>query len=147
VARSDPPRSRQVLAILAGVFAAFVVALAIAIPSGSFSRKGANEAHAVHNLRHILAAEIRYRAVHHGFARRLWKLRDEGLVDIELGAGTKRGYAFAIDLDEEAGETILIGARPVDPGETGDAYFCIDESGTVHRDRQRASAASPFLGK
>lgn len=57
-------------------------------------------------------------------------LRDQGLVDPILGAGTKKGYVFEVQAG--AVGTWLAVARPAVPETTGLRYFAITPGGLVH---------------
>jgi hypothetical protein len=101
--------------------------------------KKANEASAVGALRTIATGEaiLRARPQASGYST-LGGLRAWDLVDDALASGTKQGYRFAIVAPDKS--TWSATAVPLEPGETGDRTFFIDESGVVRSEGAPAEA-------
>src|SRR5258706_6908063 len=129
------------------VVAIILIIAAIAIPNLLRSRIAANEASAVGSLRTLNTAEVTYQSTYPdlGFACTLAALggsgtptsASAGLIDATLSGGTKSGYTFASSTTcvSATGTTIFItygwGGAPVAPGQTGQRYFCSDQSGVI----------------
>ena len=71
---------------------------AIAVPNLLAARRAANEGSAIHSLRTISQAEFAYQS-NFGKYGTLQELATNGLIDPNLGSGTKNGYVFNITLD------------------------------------------------
>ena len=137
------------------VVAIILIIAAIAIPNLLRSRIAANETSAVGSLRTINTAEITYSSTYPsvGFSCNLANLAPPattaqptstaaGLLDATLGASNavKSGYTFntvaatscttvnGIDV------TYQYGAAPSAPGQTGQRYFCTDQSAVIQFD-------------
>jgi prepilin-type N-terminal cleavage/methylation domain-containing protein len=133
------------------VVAIILIIAAIAIPNLLRSRMAANEASAVGSLRTINTAEVTYSTTYPsvGFAA-LVSLGGAApcttassatacLLDSVLAGGSKSGYTFAAS----AGATVpsvtyTSVASPAVAGQSGQRYFCSDQSGVI---RYNGSAA------
>lgn len=84
---------------------------------------------AVNSLRSVRVAEESYRgklAPHkYGTLEELYKA---GLIDAELGSGTKAGYRFELVASKTS---FKLTATPIQYGSTGDWSFYLDESGVI----------------
>jgi type IV pilus assembly protein PilA len=133
------------------VVAIILIIAAIAIPNLLRSRMAANEASAVGSLRTINTAEVTYSTTYPatGFAA-LTSLGGAApctaatstaacLIDDVLTAGTKSGYNFAAGAGTGTpAVTYSSNASPSVAGQSGQRYFCSDQSGVI---RYNASAA------
>jgi type IV pilus assembly protein PilA len=130
------------------VVAIILIIAAIAIPNLLRSRIAANEASAVGSLRTLNTAEVTYQSTYpdQGFACTLAALggtttpptsAGAGLIDATLTSSKKSGYSFATSTTcaTATGTTIVItygwGGAPIAPGQTGQRYFCSDQSGVI----------------
>ncbi len=127
--------------IFAGIIAA------IAIPNLIEARKGSNEAASIGALRTITTAQALFRegdkendkALDYGT---LDELQRAMLVDGVLGSGTKQGYIFTVEPDaREPMFRFTARARPAKPGQSGDRYFFVDETGIIRFSTQRDATA------
>jgi prepilin-type N-terminal cleavage/methylation domain-containing protein len=134
------------------VIAIIAIIAGIAIPNLLQSRKGANEAAAVGGLRTLFQAEEMFRDEdmdHDGvleYATSFQTLVVHGaLIDQTLATGTKQGYVYSIlEADQFAFQAT---ASPVSPGQSGDRYFFIDDSGALRfNDAQPASSYDRPVG-
>jgi type II secretory pathway pseudopilin PulG len=100
---------------------------AIAIPNLMASYRAANEGSAIHSLRTISQAELAYQS---NFAKygTLQELAANGLIDPNLGSGTRNGYTFTITLDSENPEGFEVTGVPLTYGKTGTRSFYVDET-------------------
>jgi len=80
-----------IVVVIIGIIAA------IAIPNLLAARRSANEGSAVSSLRTVHGGEMTYQATTGaGQYGTLTQLRDAGVLDVQLGSGSKSGYTFAI---------------------------------------------------
>jgi hypothetical protein len=88
-----------------------------------------NIENALKSLRLLRVAEESYRVKleHHRYGT-LEELYKAGLIDGELGAGTKAGYRFELAALETS---FKVTATPIQYGKTGDRSFYLDESGVI----------------
>ena len=100
---------------------------AIAVPNLLAARRVANEASAIASMRIITSAEAAYQS---NFAKygTLEELAANGLIDPNLGSGTKNGYNFTITLDSENPEGFEATGVPVSYRDTGTRSFYVDET-------------------
>jgi prepilin-type N-terminal cleavage/methylation domain-containing protein len=136
------------------VVAIILIIAAIAIPNLLRSRMAANEASAVGSIRTLNTAQVTYASTYPdiGFAVALSNLgptaagvggtsTNSGLVDSILGCTTspcvKSGYQFTVDSPGSCGtagapcNTYTASGGPVNVGQTGQRYFCSDQSGVI----------------
>jgi len=125
------------------VVAIILIIAAIAIPNLLRSRIAANEASAVGSLRTLNTAEITYNMSYPsvGFACSLSSLAPAsgsatsaaaGLIDANLASGKKSGYSFTVsNCTGTPTVSYQYAAAPVNPGTTGQRYFCTDTSGVI----------------
>src|ERR1044072_1614212 len=88
-----------------------------------------NIENALTSLRSLRIAEesYRFKLEHHRYGA-LEELYNAGLIDAELGSGTKAGYRFVLAPLETS---FKLTAIPVEYGRTGDWSFYLDESGVI----------------
>jgi hypothetical protein len=123
------------------------------------SGKGSNEARAIGALRTINTAQSLFREGDKDmngtldYASTLQMLQTSGnLIDRTLAKGTKSGYTFRVlppnPADRDMNFTWSVVAEPVRPGETGDRYFYIDESGVIRFEagKTATSCSTPIGG-
>jgi type IV pilus assembly protein PilA len=132
------------------VVAIILIIAAIAIPNLLRSKMAANESSAVGSLRTINTAEVTYNNTYPttGYAAALTNLGGAAaacagaafasaanacLIDNVLAGGTKSGYAFtAVGAGGPPATTYASKATPITPGQTGQRYFCSDQSGVIY---------------
>jgi len=141
------------------VVAIILIIAAIAIPNLLRSRMAANEASAVGSIRTLNTAQVTYSSTYpdYGFATDLSRLGPttagvggtfdhSGLVDSILGCGTspcvKSGYQFEVTggptgcgVVGTPCNTYTATGGPVTVGQTGQRYFCSDQSGVIRFDQ------------
>ena len=63
----------------------------------------------------------------------LQELSDAGLIDPQLGTGTRQGFRFDVRPSTKTSEFLWFAvANPVTPGRTGDIYFCTNHAGVIY---------------
>jgi len=144
------------------VVAIILIIAAIAIPNLLRSRIAANEAAAVGALRTLNTSEVTYQSTYPdiGFVCVLASMgpgngtvssTSAGLVDATLAAGIKSGFTFATSATCTSANNIMItyawGAAPTSPGQTGQRYFCSDQSGVIKFDANTSVANCVSAGK
>jgi len=146
------------------VVAIILIIAAIAIPNLLRSRIAANEASAVGALRTINTAEVTYQSTYPdvGFTCVFVQLgpgngtpssTSAGLIDATLASQDKSGYHFstvgASSCQSVNGIQITyqFGAKPQTPGQTGQRYFCSDQSGVIQYDSSTSIANCASSGK
>jgi prepilin-type N-terminal cleavage/methylation domain-containing protein len=122
-----------IVVVIIGIIAA------IAIPNLLASCRADNEASAISALRTLTSAQATYQATVGGgkYAADLAALRDAGLIDSQLGGGTKSGYNFAGGADSNRPRFYYSHtATPVVHGTglagTGTRSFLVSESGVIY---------------
>jgi len=126
------------------VVAIILIIAAIAIPNLIRSRIAANEASAVGSLRTLNTSEITYNAIYpqSGFVCTLSYLGGSsnpafsaaGLIDNNLMSGQKSGYSFGVTTCSSAGGIVVTYSTDAAPNvlfQTGNRYFCSDQSGVI----------------
>ncbi|MGB7434154.1 MAG: prepilin-type N-terminal cleavage/methylation domain-containing protein [Candidatus Acidiferrum sp.] len=131
------------------VVAIILIIAAIAIPNLMRSKMAANESSAVGSLRTIGTAEVTYSTSYPatGFTGTLAQLGGASaatcatgsatstaacLIDTTLSTGTKSGYNFTVGgTSGTPAVTYTTQAAPVVPGQSGQRYFCSDQSGVI----------------
>ncbi len=127
------------------VVAIILIIAAIAIPNLLRSRIAANESSAVGSLRTINTSEVTYSSTYPtvGFACTLSAMGPTtaaptstaaGLIDANLASANKSGYTFAPGTCTTANGIVVTyqwTAAPQAPGQTGQRYFCTDQSGVI----------------
>ncbi|MBA3356778.1 MAG: prepilin-type N-terminal cleavage/methylation domain-containing protein [Pyrinomonadaceae bacterium] len=114
------------------VVAIIGIIAAIAIPNLLASKRAANEGSAQATMRTLTGAEATYQATAGaGAFGDLAALRDQGLIDSVLAAGTKSGYLYDVDVTgatylSTASTTVASGVTA-----TGTRNFISDESGVI----------------
>jgi len=141
------------------VVAVILTIAAIAIPNFIRSKMRANEAAAVSNLRNISTAEVVYSTTYGiGFSSNLAKLgpppggsvlvdaNNAGLIDDVLAAGVKTGYRFtygAVDVNGDGVmDTYTVNGDPLNPGNTGQNYFFVDQTSVIKRNASAVAGPS-----
>lgn len=141
----DTPRRSRGPVIVAGAVALAGIGALIAVPNLQVARRHSNEAHAVGALAEIRSAQQIFRDGGKGRAAKLHyatlaELAREGLVDPELGSGTKRGYVFQAAPSVTTSEFLWFAvANPEVPGDTGDRCLETNTSGVIFH-----TSAGPF---
>lgn len=106
-----------------------------------------NIENALNSLRLLRVAEESYRLKleHHRYGT-LQELYNAGLIDAELGSGTKAGYRFKLVPLETS---FKVTATPIQYGTTGDWSFYLDESGVIRgqTSNREANEHDPAIGK
>jgi prepilin-type N-terminal cleavage/methylation domain-containing protein len=115
------------------------ILIVMAIPGLAGSRKHANEASAISNLRSISSMQNVYR-VRFGAYGSLADLINAGCVDDSFADGQKTGYAYNTP-NAPSQITWSVSANPVTPGTSGDRWFYVDESGVIRF--REGGAATP----
>jgi hypothetical protein len=120
----------------------FAVALlavvgALLLPELAQARRAGNETSAIGALKTIFQAESVFREtdrekdgnLDYGM---LSELTNTGLLDAELGSGTKQGYLFQATYSFSTSEYLwFAAANPEAPGRTGDRYFTANMAGVI----------------
>ncbi len=88
-------------------------------------------------------------ALNGGATGGLTKLNASGLIDSQLGSGSKSGYAYnTVGTDAAAGvseASFVVGAKPLvtsGVSQTGTRRFCVNTDGVVKADATEASLAT-----
>ncbi|HEX7177424.1 MAG TPA: type II secretion system protein, partial [Pyrinomonadaceae bacterium] len=128
------------------VMLAFVgIIAAIAVPNLLASRRAANEASAIANLRQLASAEMTYNALEgEGYAD-LNELARRQLITSNLAGRELSGYKFEVKVTDEDFEAT---ATPVSYGSTGTRSFYVSTEGIIRvADRRglKARADDPPL--
>jgi type IV pilus assembly protein PilA len=147
------------------------IIVAIAIPNIIATRRSANEGSAISSLRTLHAAQLVYKTTRGagnyagtaspiGDTDGLAILRDDGMIDSVLGAGTKSGYKFvgAVTLNSVSSPaTFFFSANPLSSSgamKSGTRRYCITQQGVIGADptnlgtafnETTAPAAPPFF--
>jgi hypothetical protein len=112
--------------------------VALSLPKLVESRKHSNEASAIGALKAIASAESRFRE---GDAEQdgnldygmLSELAATGLIDAEVGTGTKAGYRFSANYSFTTSEFLWFGSTaPTRAGMTGDRSFVTNQAGLIY---------------
>ena len=137
------------------VVAIILIIAAIAIPNLLRSRMAANEASAVGSLRTINTAEVTYATTYPaaGFAPLLTNLGGAApcanataasaclIDDVLATTAIKSGYTFtAVGAAALPAVTYFSTAKPQVPGQSGQRYFCSDQSGVIRYNGAAACA-------
>ena len=105
-----------------------------------------NIENALNSLRLLRVAEESYRVkLQHQRYGTLEELHNAGLIDAELGSGTKAGYRFELTPLETS---FKLTAVPIQYGRTGDWSFYVDESGVIRgqTSNREPNAQDPPIG-
>jgi general secretion pathway protein G len=102
----------------------------IAVPSLLRSKAAANEAVAISYMRSWSAAQELYHTNHGCYADADNQLFDERLIDGHNPANS-HGYTFSLDNPPGSQYTWWGQASPDIPGETGNRWFYIDQTGVI----------------
>ena len=145
------------------VVAIILIIAAIAIPNLLRSRIAANESSAVGSLRTLNTSEVTYQSTYPdvGFTCTLANMApgngtpsstSSGLIDGTLASGQKSGYSFSTgaytcSIASNTTITVTYGwqGSPTAPGQTGQRYFCSDQSGVI-KFHASVSASCPTSG-
>jgi hypothetical protein len=98
------------------------------------SRMAHDELAAVGALKTIGTSEAIFREGKAGYCAygSLAQLQKTMLIDSILGSGTKEGYLFEVAPSASSSEFLWFAiATPVEPGVTGDRYFCVNQTGVI----------------
>ncbi len=112
------------------VVAIIVLLAAVAIPGLLRSRLNANEAAAIASVKTISWAATTYRAANAAYPANLSVLSttNPAYIDSVLGSGTKQGYNFVLEGDDN---DFNLSATPVTPNITGVRSFFVDTGGVI----------------
>lgn len=89
-------------------------------------------------LRAIQTAQNAYMAGHEHYACTMAELGSQfGLIDRELALGHKDGYRYDIQCVAAANPSYQVWATPIDKLSGAPAFYCIDQSGQMHRAGER----------
>ena len=113
----------------------------IAVPSLLRSKAAANEAVAISYMRSWSAAQELYHTNHSCYADADNQLFDEGLIDGHNPANS-HGYSFSLDNPPGSQFTWWGRASPDIPGETGNTWFYIDQTGVMRWSTSGASSSN-----
>lgn len=115
---------------------------ALALPNFLGSQKTGNESTAISALRSIASAQAIHRTRYGGYGT-IDELRQLNLIDETFADSSERaGYVFANVTAES--DTWSIVADPDVPGQTGDRFFYINESGVIRQsDSGTADSSDP----
>lgn len=119
------------------VVAILAIIAAIAIPNLLTSRKNANEASAIGNLKTIANCQAMFRENDRDGDGQfdfgsLLQLSTVGLLDPSLGSGQRTGYIYDTRPGSLQPNFLWFAlANPILPGQTGDRYFCMNQRGQV----------------
>jgi type IV pilus assembly protein PilA len=129
------------------VVAIIGIIAAIAIPNLLASKRAANEGSAIASLRSMTGAQATYQITKGlGEYGDLTALKNEGLIDGVIGAGTKSGYAYTVTpLASTAALPARFDAGTIPAlyggiGATGTRSFYTNESGVIYF---QSTAAAP----
>jgi len=118
----------------------------ILVPNLWKSKTQINETAAVRSIRTIIAAEVNYaQSYGTGYTSSLSNLGPPpdampssslaGYVDSELAEGLKEGYSFVYTPGPRADngriQTYTLKVTPVKPGETGNTFYFVDQTGLI----------------
>jgi type IV pilus assembly protein PilA len=129
------------------VVAIIGIIAAIAIPNLLASRRAANEGSAQSSMRTLHSSQAVYQATKgDGKFGTLTNLKDNDLIDSNLGGGTKSGYTFACTPDDTTNPVnFFCAAHPTDVNaitRTGHRSFTITESGILRSKVQDTDPAN-----
>ena len=128
------------------VVAIILIIAAIAIPNLLRARMAANESSAVSAVRTLNTGEVTYYSTYptDGYASTLVELGPSAanpcapasanacLIDSVLASGTKSGYNFTVGGTSGTPAVVYTSqAAPVVVGQSGQRYFCSDQSGVI----------------
>lgn len=115
------------------VLAVLGILTAIFVPRLLTSRLAANEAAAMAGLKAIYSAVNMYYEDTNSYPEALEDLIEPNssisYIDAQLASGSKDGYDYAYS--SSAVQDFSLNANPVVPGNTGNRYFYIDETGVI----------------
>jgi type IV pilus assembly protein PilA len=144
--RSTRGRDCAIVAVIVLVIAA------IAIPNLIEARKQGAEASPIGALKTIGTSQTLFREGDKDgdgtldYAT-LDELSNATLIDGLLGSGVKQGYRFTCFPSVESPELLWFAtANPVEPGETGDRYFCTNHAGVIYYTGSLGGSISPLAG-
>lgn len=106
-----------------------IIMPAIMIPNILKARMSANEASAIGSVRTIATASKSYQTTHNRYPISLGELEDDRLIDKLLANGTKSGYRFTYNTENDR---FFVVAVPVKQGNTGSRSFCAGEDEVIH---------------
>lgn len=123
----------------------FSIIMAIAIPNLMASRRAANEASTMRQMRTISGAEATYQSTTGaGEFGTLQELRNAGLIKEELSDGDYNGYRFSVRIKRGTRETLAgfeAVATPLNYGSSGNRSFYMDETGVIRSGNNRGAEA------
>ena len=128
------------------------IVASIAVPNLLASKRAANEASAIGNLRVLHSANAAYQVTNGGgeYAPDFNAMATAGLIDAQVGSGSKSGYNFAITRtlsSATALPTFTLTANPritTGSGQTGTRRFGITQTGVIYYSGSAATLAAPL---
>lgn len=115
------------------VLAVLGIVTAIFVPRLLTSRLAANEAAALSGLKAIYSAVNMYYEDTNSYPENLADMVEPNssisYIDAQLASGSKDGYGY--EYSSSAVQDFSLNANPVVPGNTGNRYFYIDETGVI----------------
>jgi prepilin-type N-terminal cleavage/methylation domain-containing protein len=123
------------------VVAVIGIIAALSIPNLVESKKAANEKTAITYMRSWTSAQEIYHTRYGVYADADNQLFNEGLINFR-GAADGFGYNFSIDNGSNSLYTWWGTSRPDVPGETGDRWFFIDQTGVIRWSTSGAADSS-----
>lgn len=128
------------------------IVASIAVPNLLASKRAANEASAIGNIRVIHSANVAFQVTNGGgeYAPDFTALATAGLIDAQVGSGTKSGYNFAISRTLSGPSTLPTFAVTANPrittgnGLTGTRRFGLTQSGVIYYSGSAAQLAVPL---
>lgn len=130
---------------------------AVLLPRLSGSRKAANEAAAIQQLRNYLQGQLTFSISHGGYYGSPADLLQAGAISQglaeQLGATgapvSKNGYegsaSHSADAPNGLGTRYAVELHPTAPGSSGDRYFAADTSGTIYEATSPITQANGVL--
>ncbi len=106
-----------------------IIMPAILIPNILRARTEANEHAAIASVRTIATASKTYQTTHNRYPISMGELEDDRLIDKTLANGTKSGYRFTYNAENDR---FFVVAVPVKQGNTGRRSFCAGDDEVVH---------------
>jgi len=110
------------------VVAVLAIVASRAIPSLLNARKLSHEAATISALRTLTTVNEQYQTRFDTYPGSLAHLANESYIDNGFGAGQKHGYDFTY---AGSADTWSCAADPTTPGQTGDRYFYLDQTGVI----------------
>lgn len=133
-----------IVVVIIGIIAA------IAIPNLLASRRSANEGSAISSMRTLHGAQMTYYSSYGGasYAATLTDLSSTGLIDSQLGSGTKSGYVYVVTANAATATTPAsfsfssVPSATSGVAQTGTRNFCVRTEGVIRYESGPAQLGS-----